>query len=274
MDIIINTDLDVAPENTNIIPTHGNFYHNLLSCLGYSNESPPVADLLRRYHHLEGEWMVASPIHWQATHNDAMIIASGNSLELSDEESRRWFGAFEEFIAPENMSLYYHDAHTWLLQTKSSKPEITAKPVHTLYHQSMMPELKLLDKTFFWQRFFTENQMFFSAHPLNNERTGLYPINGVWIWGRGTLDVNVSTPLACQDKELLELANVLSTNVSDNQDSNQAPKNAMFLYKTLDQNARHSLQKQLQKNTVRWYWNNQAYQSKPKSWISRLMEKI
>jgi hypothetical protein len=273
MDIIINADIDSIPECTSRILTQGNFYHNILSCLGYPKQNPPVADLLRRYHQLDGDWMIASPVHWEATHNDAMIIASGHQLEYDETESRCWFEAFKEFITPLNMRLHYHDAYTWLLQAEQ-QPLINAKPVHALHHQSMMPELQQLDTTFFWQRFFTENQMFFSAHALNKTRTGLYPINGVWIWGAGTLGAKVPTPLISENRELLELATFLSINVSDSYGLLKDIKKSVVLCNDLNQNDYSALQKKLQKYSVCWYWNNEACQSKPKSWISRLMGKM
>lgn len=273
MDIVINADIVSPPENSTVIPTQGNFYHNILSCLGYPNNAPPVADLLRKYHHLEGEWLVASPIHWQATHNDAMIIASGSQLELSEQDSQCWFEAFKEFVAPENVRLHYHDAQMWLIQS-DDKPQITAKPAYFLQHQSMMPELEALDKTLFWQRFITENQMFFSSHSLNKSRTGLYPINGVWLWGGGKLAPKMQTQMISNDHDLLELASLLSTNVNETHALSGAEKNSLVLCADLNQHTHHALQEQLQKNTVSWYWNNLAYQSKPKSWISRLMERI
>jgi len=273
MDIVINAEIALIPENNTEIPTQGNFYHNLLSCLGYPNDAPPVADLLCKYHDLEGEWLVVSPIHWQATHNDAMIIASGTQLGLSEQDSQLWFKAFKAFVASENMRVHYHDAQTWLLQYED-KPLLTAKPVHLLHHKSMMPELEVLDNTLFWQRFFTESQMFFSAHVLNKNRTDLYPINGVWLWGNGKLEAKTQTQLICADSDLLKLADILSTKVGDAYSLPQATKNSILLYANLNQNTRLVLQKQLQKNTIRWYWNNLAYQSKPKSWISRFMERV
>lgn len=273
MDIVINAEIASIPENNTEILTQGNFYHNLLSCLGYPNDAPPVADLLRKYHHLEGAWLIVSPIHWQATHNDAMIIASGNQLELSEQDSQLWFEAFKEFVSSENMRVYYHDAQTWLLQY-DDKPLLTAKPVHLLHHKSMMPELQNLDKTLFWQRFITESQMFFSAHALNTTRRDLYPINGVWLWGNGELGSKIQRPLICEDRDLLVLADIVSTKVGDTHALPQATKNSVLLYAELNQNARLVLQKQLQKNTIHWYWNNLAYQSKPKSWISRLMKRV
>ena len=268
MDVVIDAELDVEPENTVPIPTHGNFYHNLLACLDYPIDAPPVADLLRTYHGLEGEWLVVSPIHWQATHNDAMIVASGEALELSEYESRIWFAELAEFVALYNINLYYHSPHIWLLQC-DGKPLITAKPVHTLHHQSMMPELKNLDETLFWQSFLTENQMFFNAHPLNKASIKTYPINGLWLWGAGKLHEPGDVPLICSDDSLLELARLLSVKVSIYQAVSSIAKNSVLLFNKLDELDYQALKLRLQKNVVRWFWSNVAYCSKPRSWWSR-----
>ena len=279
MDVVINAELhcersiDEVPASTVSLSHQGDFYPNILACLGYSNESPPVADLLRSYHGLEGEWLVASPIHWQATHNDAMIVASGHELSLTDQESRLWFAALSEFVTLDNIKLHYHDAYTWLLQC-NGKPQMTAKPVHMLHHQSMMPELRRLDDSLFWQRFITENQMFFSAHSLNTARSELYPINGVWLWGGGQLYDRVQTPLICADDSLQRLANILSTNVSADNSTLSITKHSVFLFNELNIDEQRALQTRLQKNTVQWYWNNVAYLSKPKRWLSRLIERV
>ena len=273
MDIVINEEHALAPVGTTPLPHQGHFYHQVLSSIAYPTDFPPVADLLRLYHGLtEGPWVIASPIHWQATHNDAMIVASAATLQLSDDESRRWFDALSAFVASENINLYYHDAHTWLLQCKD-RPQIVAQPVHKLLHQSMMLELKRLDETLFWQRLITEIQMFFSAHLLNNSRPGLYPINGVWIWGGGRLPGLVDIPFYC-DEPSFKLASLLTTQVIDVNTSRIFAKNGVLLYSSLDAQEHVFLQTKLQKNTVQWYWSNVAYLSKPKSWLSRLMGKI
>ncbi len=143
------------------------------------------------YHKLDGHWLIASPIHWQATHNDAMIIACNETLDLPDAESRLWFSALAEFLVHDKVQLHYHDAYTWLIQFEESPP-INARPVHMLLQQPMMQQLQALDATLFWSRFLTENQMFFSEHSLNKARAGRYPINGVWIWDDGDLNARGS----------------------------------------------------------------------------------
>lgn len=271
MDVVINDTIDIPPQDSEPLSHRGFFYNNLLLCLGYDDSSLPVGDLLRRYHHLnEGAWLVVSPIHWEASHNDAMIASCGLDLQLSEEESQQWFTAFKEFVAAEDMSLHYHNAYTWLLQY-DKKPPITAKPVYTLLHQSMMSALKTLDKTLFWQRFITECQMFFSAHPLNKERQFL-SINGVWFWGDGALRERTARSVICYDEKMIKIGNLLSTHVS----AHSAPlaNNSLLMLDKLGEQEHDALLSQLQNYNVCWYWNNLSYSTKPKKWWSRLMEKM
>ncbi len=246
----------------------GNFYQNILACTGESVPCPPVADLLRRYHHLDGEWLIVSPIYWQATHNDAMIMACNDALALTDEESRRWFTALSEFLVNDPIKLYYHDAYTWLIQIKHAPP-IHARPVHELLHQSMMQQLKSLDSSLFWSRFITENQMFFSQHALNKLRSGHNPINGVWVWGQGRLVDKRSHPLYCADHICYELATLVSTNVNHYTLGESIPNNATLLCQTFDK--QHVTR--FEKTRVHWYWNNANYITKPKRWFDRFFGK-
>ena len=262
MDIVINAEIEALPDGHAPIKNYGNFYHHISVCLGHPNDFPPVADLLKRYHGLKGRWLVVSPIHWQATHNDAMILASGHELQLTEQQARLWFTAFSDFIAEVNMKAFYHDAYTWLLQC-DEQPQIVAKAVGKLQHQSMMPELKALDETLFWQRFITESQMYFSANSLNKNSTQRYPINGIWIWGNAILSGSVQKSIVCYDPNLVELAKILSTNVSQYDPLSSYKKDRLLLCNELSQKQLEAIQTQVRQRSVRWYWNNIAYQSQP-----------
>ncbi len=283
MDIVINTDLTSIPKGAVPIPHQANFYHNILGCLYHpvskkqgtlakADEDcyPPIAKLLSHIHNLEGDWLIVSPLHWEATHNDALITAVGHELQLSDEASRQWFDALSAFLAPFNQKLYYHDACTWLIQCHEEH-QISAKPVYRLLHQSMIPELKNLDKTLFWQRFITETQMFFSTHPLNKARIGLPSVNGVWVWGAGPLRARVQTPIICDDPHLLPLARLLSTHVIQGPLPQKPDKKSVILFNHLNLTHRIALEHQLKSQPVRWYWNNLAYLIQPKRWWSRII---
>ncbi|MCP0913487.1 MULTISPECIES: hypothetical protein [Legionella] len=268
MDVVINAEIQDIPRESLELVCRGNFYHHVLTCLGYPESSPPIADLLRRLYGLAGEWLMVSPVHWQASHNDAMILASGREMQLSEAESQQWFAVLGDFVAPEGMTVYYCDRFTWLLQAPG-KPSIQAKPVQQLLHQSLMPQLRNLDASFFWQRFITESQMFFSAHPLHQKNPGP-AVNGLWIWGGGMLDAPQTRFIHYNSEFTCNLAKHLSTQATPYQSSQLFGKNDLLLLDTIDSNLLLQLQSQLRKDTVHWYWNNLAYTTQAKSWWSRL----
>lgn len=290
MDVIINADKKEPPEAGSAIPVVRSFYHQILNSLHYSDHTPPVADLLRQYYGLKGEWIMVSPIHWQATHNDAMIMACGDELQMSYDDAIVLFNVFAEFVAAENMTAYFCDPYNWLLRI-DDKPTVSAKPVHFMLHQSMMPQLECLDESLYWQRFITECQMLFSAHSFNASRDEC-PINGVWLWGQGRLHKATNTRVLCNQPHLLPLAELVSHNVQIYDSTQLIQKNTVLLFdkptdaskscnKTTESmvNGEHqdhlnqqiaALKKQLKQKTVHWYWNNIAYCTKPKPWWSRL----
>ena len=147
MEVIFDGNLLLAPplafpplsfKDALPIPNYGCFYHNILSCLGYDASKPPVADLLRQFHGLDGSWVIASPIHWQATHNDVMLTAVGENLHVSEHEGALWFEALVDLVLPLNMRCFKHNAYTWLIQLTDAYLAPNAAPVHTLSHQSMI----------------------------------------------------------------------------------------------------------------------------------------
>jgi len=270
MDIIVNSILNELPEGSIPIKEYGNFYCNLYASLHDANEYMPIADLLRRYHGLEGEWLVVSLINWQASHNDAMITASFDNLKLSDEESCLWFKEFKEFLALDNINLFYHNKDIWLLQS-DALPQITANNVYNMHNQSIMPALHQLDKTLYWQKFITESQMFLSSNILNKGRSAEDVINGVWVWGGGVLPNLVNKKIICNDEESFKMARLLSTNIQMLGDLSYSKSNVLLLNK-LDSKELNFLYKTLQNHTVNWYWNNIAYRKKTKNLMSRCME--
>lgn len=272
MDVVVNATCSDLPVKALTIPCEGYFYHHLFSSIHGETQQLPLADLLRKTHGLnEGQWLIVSPIHWQATHNDAMILAQGSELELTPLESYDWFDALRELISEYGMSLHYHDPYTWLLQGQD-QPPITAKSVYKLHHQSLMPELLSLDRTLYWQRLITESQMFLNAHPLNKKREDRIKINGIWLWGQGRLNEPASKAVFTNSSEMLRLANLVSANVSQYSPNIKLPRNSTLLFEDLDKQTLCHLQQIAQKNTMRWYWNNTAYLTKPRSWISRFIK--
>ena len=270
MDVVINEACASLPKGHSPIQIPGGFYANFLQALGYPLLQLPVGDLLRQYHGLLGRWLIASPIYWQATHNDAVLIGGSLDLELLDEESHALFEAFKAFVAP--MEAYYCDAHTWLLKCDEATPKITAQPVQKVQHQPISDALRALDETLYWPRFITEVQMFLSAHPQNKERS--HPINGVWVWGEGAIHAPTNVPIVCENESLRTLAQLVSTNTHLYEPLVALSGESVLLFDKLGESARLALETQVQKHNVSWYWNDTAYLNQTKAWWLRLIGKI
>lgn len=142
----------------------------------------PVLKALKQHKNLPkdfpGDWLIVSPVHWEATHNNAAIVAHGDALNLSEEVSRTLYTAFAAYLAEDKMHLYYCNANTWLLLCEDQEPPQT-QTLQDALQRSMHTLLECLKKTPFWLRFITESQMFFSRQPQGG---AAYPVNGVWIW--------------------------------------------------------------------------------------------
>ncbi|WED44315.1 hypothetical protein [Legionella cardiaca] len=267
MQIVVN-DLTQPLSDSKPLFNHGSYYTNVLGCMGFDASNPPIADLLRIYYKLEGNWLVASPIHWEATHNDAMITATDSNLVLSEEESRLLFADVAEFLSLYNIDAFYHDPYTWLLKI-DNKPTISSQSVYAMLHQSLMPALNKLDKELFWQRLITELQMFLSSHPLNIKRQHQLPINGLWFWGEGEFKPKSNKKLITDDEVLLGLIPKIAQ-ISPLSSSFTFDKNSMIFIKYPQRIDISSLKEKTQKYTVHWYWNNLAYSKQPARWWSRL----
>lgn len=265
MYVVIDSECTVIPERAKSLTSEGEVLLNLLLSLGYDPADPPIADLLRQYYKLDGAWLILSPIHWQATHNDAMIIALGKELQLQEAEMRSWFNLFSEHLAAENKGLYYHNAEIWLLCNDKNTP-INAKPVRHLLNQSLMSELVALDNTMYWQKFITESQMFF-ASTLKQSM-----LNGVWIWGGAKLK-NKKAIKICADSCFLPIAQICSSNVTLYSPSVSLSEHQVLLLSEFSMLSEQH-QKELKKISAHWYWNNTAYTLCHDNWFMGLWRKI
>ncbi|WP_026069435.1 hypothetical protein [Legionella tunisiensis] len=230
MDVVVNGIRDDAPAGSKPLVSYGHYYLNFLSCLGCDPIYPPLADLLRLSHHLEGKWLIASPIHWQATHNDAMVVATGKELELTEDESRLWFAELTQFLKGDNFSPVYHDEQTWLFKI-DTKPALKSKSVYTMLHQSMMPALEAMDNTLFWQRLITELQMYLSSHSLNGQRQNKLAINGLWFWGSGEFKPSKNRKIVTDDEVLLANPGKLLEQINPLTPASIMQKNDLLLLK-------------------------------------------
>lgn len=265
MYVVINSDCGFIPEGVKPLVSEGSALLNLLRCLDYDPVNPPLADLLRRTHHLDGEWLVLSPIHWQATHNDALIMATGKDLAIEEQDARLWFKYIAEYLAEEDMTLHFHDTETWLLCDRKQHP-LNAKPVHQLLNRSLMPELKQLDETMFWQKFITESQMLFAS------KSNQSAMNGLWPWGNAKLADKTETTI-CADAYFLPFAQQCSAQVVLYDPTIKLKEQSVLLISELSLLS-EAHQQELKKLPVHWYWNNTAYTRTNNNWFTRLWRTV
>lgn len=268
IDVVVNGTIDRLPHAATPLTNQGNYYHNLLILMGYKKEDLPLADLLRRYHGREGKWLIASPVHWIATHNDAMITAATQELKLSDEESRLWFKEVANFLKTDGFDPIYHDAETWLIHV-SNKPAIQSQTIDSILHQSLMPLLANLDTSLYWQRLFTEMQMFLSNHSLNATREEHITINGLWFWGEEPFLFPSGRSITTDDEQLLAFAGE-KTNLTPLTTTSHLNKNHLVLIKHPETIQQCHLEEKTQEKRAQWYWNNGAYASGKLPWWSKL----
>ncbi|MFT4058283.1 MAG: hypothetical protein QM652_01905 [Legionella sp.] len=265
MYLILNAECDSIPTQVKSLVSAGNVLLNLFTALGYDPEDPPLADLLRRMHGLEGDWLILSPIHWQVTHNDALIVAIGKELRLDESTSKSWFTFFAKYLREEEMTLYYHNAETWLLHDPKQHP-LQSKPAYYLLSRSLMPELAQMDSTLFWQKFITESQMLLASKVNDSD------MNGLWPWGNAKLTEPKKISI-CADETLFSIAQLCSTKACLYDPSIKIKEQQILLINDLSVLST-SHQDELKKLNAHWYWNNVAYTSVNSNWFTRLWRKL
>ena len=265
MQVVIDSECSVVPESAKLFTSEGNALLNFLRCLDYDPSNPPFADLLRQYHNLEGEWFVLSPVHWVATHNDAMITALGKDLHIPESEVKSWFELFSRYFAEEGKILHYHNSATWLIYN-DRQYLLRAKPAHLLLNQSLMPELTQLDNTMYWQKFLTECQMLFASKPNHSL------MNGLWVWGNATLEDKKNIAI-CADESFLPWAKLCGTNISVYHPS-LVLNDYQILLLTQCSTLSEQHQQELKKMQVHWYWNNIAYTQSSGGWLVHFWRKL
>lgn len=253
MGVIINGQATTIPLDATPLTNQADFFLNFLLAVGEPEEAPPLGDFLARYHNLEGEWLVSEPIYWEASHNDAFILAHGDDLGLSEEEAFVYFQELKNFFAEDGVSLYYHDKNHWLIE-KLNKTNINAKPTQKMRHQSLMPALNAMDSSMYWQQLMTELQMFLSNSLLNSKRQDKYPINGLWIYGEGLCHFPEDKVYYTDDERLIRQ---FPSYFQILKETSQFDENTFLVL-----NKPESLPKKLPNIPMVWRWNNASYQTK------------
>ncbi len=247
----------------NVEPCAREAYENVLLSLGYDEKNPPVADLLRRYYDLKGDWFVVSPVYFHTTHNNSVIAQYGSQLGLNKEKGRWYFDKISEFLKEEGIKLYYHSASLWLGQCKDMVSLTGVSPAY-LQNKSIMPYLENLSRDMSWQKRITEIQMLLQS--LNPPTQIKSSINGVWFWGQGKLDVDQDIIVSDDDgmrnlKDVwpkLKIQFVFDKNILNRADH--------IFFNKFTNDAFKVIEKVCQSYSCNWYWNNVTYRQPVRRW--------
>lgn len=280
MDVILNTeDEDLVSELiiSQEASCQGDAYLHLLRLLGTDSLYPPLATFLAFLQDLPGKWALLSPIHWQASHNDVRVLASGEMLGLGEEKALLLFSILEDFFKMANLPLHYLDAKYWLINIEG-QPKLKAKALPDILQQRFLPHLSQVDQGFFWQRLLTEVQMFLKGQPswAAESSFSALEVNGVWIWGQGDLTFAVDTKnkrkILCDHAPLLHL-NTLGQRVSLISEAQGFQRNDIVWLQNKDPSLLLRLKQEALRLPITWHWNNRVYQTRPKTLWERLWRK-
>ncbi len=261
-DIILNSTAHVDDTRyPQKLFSQGSLAANLLASVGYSEHNVPLADLLCAYHQLEGDWVILNPVVWSATHNNVLITSCGFELEMDEHQLRGCFDKLAEYLATIGMTLYYHDACTWLLSTEH-KAILQAKSTQYMLGQPLLSELNKIDETMYWQQFLTEIQLYFASN------SSFSPINGVWVWSSSVLDKQNNKKIVTSS-EYMALAHLCSNQVTELENEYSLKECDVLLLNDISDLSNKQVE-QVEQINAHWYWNNTAYTVTHLPWFIRL----
>jgi hypothetical protein len=132
-----------------------------------------IAELLAKNMNLsEGNWCLASPIFWQATHNDAMVVG------LAEQDSSAYFQAFSKFLVQDQSTAFKISHDLWIFDAHFLG-ETNVSDLNQVMHQSLNSYIQAMPSR--WRTWWTEIQMLFQTI----DTPSSYVLNGIWPWGGG-----------------------------------------------------------------------------------------
>jgi hypothetical protein len=274
MDIIINDTQKKSFDNveSSYSPIEP-FYRNILLSILGSSESIPLANLLRSIYKRHGEWFIFTPIHWDVTHNDAMLTAFGKELGLSTTDSEDYMQQIYNFLKEDIEEILFHSPDIWLVKMRNA-PKLYSPAPDDSCHHSLFPIISKMDDTHYWQRVFTEIQMFIASTQFTASSPRKDTCNGVWIWGHGAMPYR-NTTLWYRDEALFSVLSEMGDAVFlEDSKADTVREGDIVILSQWDENLKALLQPSLKRYESQWYWNDMREVKPPNSLLRRLWRKV
>ena len=137
----------------------------------------------------DASWICrADPVHMRAD-RDQLVLFAGQQMLIDADECAQLEDAFNTFFADTGLTLHAVAVNRWYL-TGDRAWFFNAFPLSAVEGQGITDKLPYGEDAAELRRLSNEIQMFFFNHPVNQNRhesTVRLPINGLWLWGAGTL---------------------------------------------------------------------------------------
>jgi hypothetical protein len=132
-------------------------------------------------------WVRADPVHLRAD-RDQVLLYDFQPLDIAPEEAQGLAAEFNRFFADEGWHLDALSPTRWYLRLPED-PQIRTYDLAEVAGQPMGHFLPSGRRGQRWHSVLNEIQMLFHASEINQRRiqAGKPVINGVWLWGGGTL---------------------------------------------------------------------------------------
>ncbi|MDR9497661.1 MAG: hypothetical protein RI556_00635 [Hydrogenovibrio sp.] len=171
-------------------------------------EAPVLAHLLADASSLLAQnpfWVIVSPVQL-VPDRDTLRLFPPENLAIQPQEAEALFEAFNQHFKADGVRLHWLSPTLWLLGMPQAI-SLQTTPLAQAANQSVDAILPTGNAASHWHSLMNEAQMLFHQQAVNEQRreAGQPEINGIWLWGEGTLGEVRSRPEAAIAGESLYL---------------------------------------------------------------------
>lgn len=135
----------------------------------------------------EGVWLCAAPVHLFADQSRVYLNAIDEAV-INESEAEQFIAELNKVYSEDGWEFVRHTSNRWYLRIPN-EPSIRTTPLRDVDGKPIHDKLPQGDDALQWHRILNEIQMLLHASPVNQVRQekGMIAVNGIWLWGVGTL---------------------------------------------------------------------------------------
>jgi len=142
----------------------------------------------------EYHWLRADPVHLRLEGN-RLVLADSGIFTVSQQEAESLADSLNAHFSGDGLVFYPLQPDRWYLRVQRV-PALETTPLPLVAGRSIDDVLPRGADSAFWRARQNEMQMLLHGHPVNEKRAsaGELAINGVWLWGGGSLPPAAAAP--------------------------------------------------------------------------------